>query len=283
MEKIIGILIVLFVVGTTMQSCSEDSKEEENFLQKIDPVEQLEVLNTNREKELVVNFVRKTYVKDLQIEIAYRRIDTGKTQEWSIVLLNGNDVKYKNGANYLLQVPSEGTYEVAVTLVGVNGLRSESKSQEAATFEYAQMKMFDCAHTLMTKVIEYYYHKGPRTCWQTWYPKADGYWDGDALVWGQGSGLSAFVAMREASLGTGQERHYESLDNDMFSGIQAFWIADRGRTAYSVYPAAGNERFYDDNVWIGLDMAEWYIITRDKRYLTRGLGCVELFGTVWVG
>ena len=191
MEKIIGILIVLFVVGTTMQSCSEDSKEEENFLQKIDPVEQLEVLNTNREKELVVNFVRKTYVKDLQIEIAYRRIDTGKTQEWSIVLLNGNDVKYKNGANYLLQVPSEGTYEVAVTLVGVNGLRSESKSQEAATFEYAQMKMFDCAHTLMTKVIEYYYHKGPRTCWQTWYPKADGYWDGDALVWGQGSGLSA--------------------------------------------------------------------------------------------
>ncbi|MDC2610176.1 hypothetical protein [Bacteroides ovatus] len=87
MEKIIGILIVLFVVGTTMQSCSGDSKEEENFLQKIDPVEQLEVLNTNREKELVVNFVRKTYVKDLQIEIAYRRIDTGKTQEWSIVLL----------------------------------------------------------------------------------------------------------------------------------------------------------------------------------------------------
>lgn len=53
------------------------------------------MLNTNREKELVVNFVRKTYVKDLQIEIAYRRIDTGKTQEWSIVLLNGNDVKYK--------------------------------------------------------------------------------------------------------------------------------------------------------------------------------------------
>lgn len=90
------------------------------------------MLNTNREKELVVNFVRKTYVKDLQIEIAYRRIDTGKTQEWSIVLLNGNDVKYKNGANYLLQVPSEGTYEGSrITLVGVNGLRSESKSQEA--------------------------------------------------------------------------------------------------------------------------------------------------------
>ena len=43
-------------------------KKRKTFSKKIDPVEQLEVLNTNREKELVVNFVRKTYVKDLQIE-----------------------------------------------------------------------------------------------------------------------------------------------------------------------------------------------------------------------
>lgn len=267
MKKIVSILISLFLIGSVAQSCSKDNDKGEVSLSNIDPVEQLEVSSSNREKELVVNFLRKTYVKDLQIEIAFRKVDAESVQKWNIVLLDGNDSNYKNGVNYLLKVPSEGTYEVAVTLVGANGLRSESKSQKATTFEYAQMKMFDCAHSMMTNVMEYYYHKGPRTCWQTWYPKVDGFWDGDALVWGQGSGLSAFVAMREASLGTGQERYYESLDNDMFSGIQAFWVADRGRTAYSVYPAAGNERFYDDNVWIGLDMAEWYNITKDKRYL----------------
>ena len=40
----------------------------------------------------------------------------------------------------------------------------------------------------------------------------------------------------------------------MFKGIQYFCQLDRGILAYSCYPAAGNERFYDDNVWIGLDM-----------------------------
>lgn len=269
MKKIIGIFISLFFIASITQACDGDNAEEKVLSQKIDPVEQLEVSSSNKEKELVVSFVRKAYVKDLQIEIAYRRIDIEGTQKWNIILLNGNDVEYKNGANYLLQVPSEGTYEITVTLVGTDGSRSESLSQESITFEYAQMRMFDCAHALMTKVIEYYYHKGPRTCWQTWYPKQDGYWDGDALVWGQGSGLSAFVAMREASFGTGQKRYYESLDNDMFNGINEFWKTDHGRTAYSVYPAAGNERFYDDNVWIGLDMAEWYIITGDSRYLNR--------------
>ena len=129
--------------------------------------------------------------------------------------------------------------------------------------------MFDCAHSMMTCVIKYYYHKGPRTCWQTYYPKEQGYWDGDAVVWGQGGGLSAFVALREASVDTEQEEYYRSLEDDMFKGIQHFWVTDHGRTAYSVYPDSGNDRFYDDNVWIGLDMAKWYAISKDVRYLNQ--------------
>ena len=27
--------------------------------------------------------------------------------------------------------------------------------------------------------------------------------------------------------------------------------------------------FYDDNVWIGLDMAKWYAISKDVRYLNQ--------------
>lgn len=40
MEKIIGILIFLFFIGSTTQSCSEDKTGEEAVPQKIDPVEQ---------------------------------------------------------------------------------------------------------------------------------------------------------------------------------------------------------------------------------------------------
>lgn len=52
-----------------------------------------------------------------------------------------------------MQVPAEGTYEVAITLIGANELRSESKSQIASTFEYVKTSMFDCAHSMMTYVI----------------------------------------------------------------------------------------------------------------------------------
>ena len=129
--------------------------------------------------------------------------------------------------------------------------------------------MFDCAHSMMTCVIKYYYHKGPRTCWQTYYPKEQGYWDGDAVVWGQGGGLSAFVALREASVDTEQEEYYRSLEDDMFKGIQHFWVTDHGRTAYSVYPDSGNDRFYDDNDWLAIDFCDLYALTKNKKYLEK--------------
>lgn len=269
MKKLSGILIFLLAIVCTTLSCNDDSEKGEDS-QKIDPVGQLEVLKTNQEKEFLVKFARIAYIKDIQIEVAYRNIDSGETGEWTAVTLDGADYKY--GGNYLLKVPAEGTYEVAVALIGIDGLRSEGKSQIASTFEYAKTSMLDCAHSMMAYVIKYYYHKGPRTCWQAWYPKEQGYWDGDATVWGQGGGLSAFVAMREASVDTEQEEYYRSLEDGMFNGIQSFWVADHGRTAYSVYPASGNDRFYDDNVWIGLDMVKWYAISKDVRYLNQAKG-----------
>ncbi len=61
-------------------------------------------------------------------------------------------------------------------------------------------EMLDRAHSYMTSVIGYYFGKSSRSCWRGNYPyDGKGYWDGDALVWGQGGGLSAFVAMRDAT------------------------------------------------------------------------------------
>ena len=266
MKRLNIIFISLLAMVCTVLSCSDDSVEDKD-IQKIDPVGQLEVYKTSREKEILVKFIRTNYVKDIQIEIAYRNTESGENGEWTTIVLNGDNYKY--GGNYLLQVPAEGTYEVAITLIGANELRSESKSQLASTFEYVKTSMFDCAHSMMTCVIKYYYHKGPRTCWQTYYPKEQGYWDGDAVVWGQGGGLSAFVALREASVDTEQEEYYRSLEDDMFKGIQHFWVTDHGRTAYSVYPDSGNDRFYDDNDWLAIDFCDLYALTKNKKYLEK--------------
>lgn len=133
-------------------------------------------------------------------------------------------------------------------------------------------EMMERAHSLMTTVIDYYFGKSDRGCWLTTYPYHGGeYWDGDALVWGQGAGLSGFVAMREATRGTNLEKNYRRLDNKMYNGIQKFFCLDHGVLAYSVYPDSGNDRFYDDNAWIGIDMVDWYTETKNKRYLEQAV------------
>ncbi|MCS2387420.1 hypothetical protein NXV57_03790 [Bacteroides thetaiotaomicron] len=63
----------------------------------------------------------------------------------------------------------------------------------------------------------------PEVCWRGNYPyDGKGYWDGDALVWGQGGGLSAFVAMRDATKESEVENIYGAMDDMMFKGIQYF-------------------------------------------------------------
>ena len=86
MKRLNIIFISLLAMVCTVLSCSDDSVEDKD-IQKIDPVGQLEVYKTSREKEILVKFIRTNYVKDIQIEIAYRRIDTGKTQVWRKLLI----------------------------------------------------------------------------------------------------------------------------------------------------------------------------------------------------
>lgn len=104
------------------------------------------------------------------------------------------------------------------------------------------------------------------------------YWDGDAVVWDQGAGLSGYVALRGASIGvSAYEKKYADLTDRMFNSINRFITTDNKRSAYAVYPQNGNERYYDDNVWIGLDMAELYEQTKENRFLGEGENGLGLF------
>lgn len=56
------------------------------------------------------------------------------------------------------------------------------------------------ADILMTSLMNLCFGKSACECWNTKCPHATGpYWNGDAVVWGQGAGFSGFVALRKAS------------------------------------------------------------------------------------
>ena len=70
MKRLNIIFISLLAMVCTVLSCSDDSVEDKD-IQKIDPVGQLEVYKTSREKEILVKLIISIYVNVIEIVISY--------------------------------------------------------------------------------------------------------------------------------------------------------------------------------------------------------------------
>lgn len=276
------IFLFIFCVLLAFPSCSDDANGEKGLndpiSSNISPVSKFTVEATNNENELLVKWVNPSN-RDLDmVEISYKDVNESTTRIANFT--PGNIIlpaQREEAGEYLLKVPYFATYEVTAVAISKAGKRSVPESKILTPYhekvevpEVQLPEMLARAHSYMSSVIGYYFGKSSRSCWRSDYPYRGGaYWDGDALVWGQGGGLAAFVAMREASKQSEVENLYQAMDEMMYKGIQFFQQLDGGVLAYSVYPATGNERYYDDNVWIGLDMTDWYLETNEMKYLNQ--------------
>lgn len=128
------------------------------------------------------------------------------------------------------------------------------------------------ADTLMASITSLYLDGMPRDIWSTNYPHTDGYWDGAAVIWGHGAAFSGYAAIKEAAEGfPAYKSKYESeYDNRLLTAIDQFRnTRNGGAEAYAVYPGDGDERYFDDNIWVGIDMVDLYMLTNDNKYLER--------------
>jgi hypothetical protein len=96
-------------------------------------------------------------------------------------------------------------------------------------------------------------------------------------LFGGRSSFSGFVACAKLLLECLLQKKYADMTDRMYNSINRFITTDNNLKAYAVYPQNGNERYYDDNVWIGLDMAELYEQTKEKRFLEEGRNGLGLF------
>lgn len=73
---------------------------------------------------------------------------------------------------------------------------------------------------------------------------------------------------------------YLKLLPGMLESVSQYWDETRTPPAYQAYPAAygQDDRFYDDNLWLGLDFVDAYRITSDSSYLDRSGRCSVLPG-----
>lgn len=87
-----------------------------------------------------------------------------------------------------------------------------------------------------------------------------------AYLWPTSGLFSGVNALLRA---TGDAKYQEILHNVILPGLAYYYDATRQPACYQSYLAEAGEsdRFYDDNIWLGIDFLESYSLTGEARYL----------------
>lgn len=89
-----------------------------------------------------------------------------------------------------------------------------------------------------------------------------------SYLWPYSGTFSAVNALFEA---THDKKYLRLLDKRVLPGLEEYFDTQRTPNAYSSYiqTAPASDRFYDDNVWLGIDFTDIYQITGEQKYLDK--------------
>lgn len=89
-----------------------------------------------------------------------------------------------------------------------------------------------------------------------------------SYLWPYSGTFSAVNALFET---TQDKKYHQFMDERVLPGLNEYFDTARTPNAYSSYvkSAPASDRFYDDNVWLGIDFTDTYQLTKDKKYLDK--------------
>lgn len=89
-----------------------------------------------------------------------------------------------------------------------------------------------------------------------------------SYLWPYSGTFSAVNALFEA---THDKKYKKLLDSRVLPGLEEYFDTQRVPNAYSSYirTAPASDRFYDDNVWLGIDFTDTYQMTKEQKYLDK--------------
>lgn len=92
-----------------------------------------------------------------------------------------------------------------------------------------------------------------------------------SYLWPYSGTFSAVNALMEATQGDSEafETYRALLDKRVLPGLDEYFDTRRMPEAYASYikDAPLSDRFYDDNVWLGIDFTDVYLMTKEPNYL----------------
>lgn len=89
-----------------------------------------------------------------------------------------------------------------------------------------------------------------------------------SYLWPFSGTFSAVNALFETSK---DEEYRQILDAKVLDGLEEYYDTKREPHGYASYinAAKQSDRFYDDNVWLGIDFTDTYMMTKDNKYLEK--------------
>uniref|UniRef100_UPI00359C3762 glycoside hydrolase family 76 protein n=1 Tax=Bacteroides faecis TaxID=674529 RepID=UPI00359C3762 len=89
-----------------------------------------------------------------------------------------------------------------------------------------------------------------------------------SYLWPYSGTFSAVNALFEA---THDKKYKKLLDSRVLPGLEEYFDTQRVPNAYSSYirTAPASDRFYNDNVWLGIDFTDTYQMTQEQKYLDK--------------
>ncbi len=278
--KILSKIFILFAAGTlVLTACSKKQEiimPTDNVSTNVAGVSNLTAVATTEENELEISWTNPNDDALAKVSVAYNPTSGGVGVTANPVLLNAT-----KGATQKISLvlPSAVNYNISVVTINKAGVRSIAVTTQAKPYSPTAPPVVDAtplflrrADTMMTSMVNLYLNGKARDIWTSSYPFKDGFWDGAAANWGQGGAFSGYAAFKEAAEAypTYKNKIAGAYDNRLLVSIDKFRNTKNGKPeAYAVFPGTGDERFFDDNVWVGLDMIDLYMLTKNDGYLTR--------------
>lgn len=80
-----------------------------------------------------------------------------------------------------------------------------------------------------------------------------------------------FSSVNALSESTADKQYLSLLESKILPGLEEYFDTSRQPFGYSSYiiSAPQSDRFYDDNIWLGIDFADLYILTKKSEYLSK--------------
>jgi rhamnogalacturonyl hydrolase YesR len=101
-----------------------------------------------------------------------------------------------------------------------------------------------------------------------------------SFLWPFSGMLSGCIALYRQ---TGNKKYKALLEQRILPALEQYWDTSREPHCYQSYPSKYGQhgRYYDDNIWIALDLCDYYRLTKQKNYLNKAIDLYHFIYSGW--